>query len=246
VRERDPHDVLGVEPGASQAAIKAAWRRLAREHHPDLTGDDPVAARRATRRMAEINAAYERLRAERAGRAKGDGAGTDGHRSGPDGRAAGRRRPAGPPPPPPTRPVTGRLDTSRTFRPRNTTIPPGGPRPAVRPAWVPPLTVRGGPEELRASAPTGPLERAALADLRPRRPTLAEALAHPVDFGKYRGCTLGEIAGREPSYVDWIARTIGHDPDLVAAARVVAADLDRRGVPRRRRVSMPPPAVEAP
>ncbi|MER3418505.1 MAG: hypothetical protein C4343_05290, partial [Chloroflexota bacterium] len=52
MRERDPHEVLGVEPGASQAAIKAAWRRLAREHHPDLTGDDPVAARRATRRMA--------------------------------------------------------------------------------------------------------------------------------------------------------------------------------------------------
>ncbi len=236
--QRDPHEVLGVEPGASQAAIKAAWRRLAREHHPDLTGDDPVAARRATRRMAEINAAYERLRAD--GAAKGDGRAAGVPKAG-----APKRRQAGPPPPPPSRPVTGRLDTSRTFRPRNTTIPPGGPRPAARPAWVPPITVRGGPEALRASPPTGPLERAALADHRPRRPSLAEALAYPVDFGKYRGCTLGEIAGREPSYVDWIARTIGHDPDLVAAARVVAADLDRRGVPRRRRVSMPPPQVGA-
>ncbi len=235
--QRDPHEVLGVEPGASQATIKAAWRRLAREHHPDLTGDDPVAARRATRRMAEINAAYERLRADAA--ARGDG------RSGGPKAGSAKRRPAGPPPPPPTRPVTGRLDTSRTFRPRNTTIPPGGPRPAGRPAWVPPVMVRGGPGELRASPPTGPLERAELADLRPRPPSLGEALTRPVDFGKYRGCTLGEIAAREPSYVDWIARTIGHDPDLVAAARVVAADLDRRGVPRRRRVSMPPPSVGA-
>lgn len=235
--ERDPHEILGVEPGASQAAIKAAWRRLARQNHPDLTGDDPVAARRATRRMAEINAAYERLRADRAAQA------AERRRSGTGDRES--RRPAGPPPPPPTRPVTGRVDTSRTFRPRNTTIPPGGPRAAARPAWVPPVAIRGGPEELRASPPTGPLEREELADLRPRRPTLGEALAHAVEFGKYRGCTLGEIASREPSYVDWIARTIGHDPDLVAAARVVADDLDRRGVPRRRRVSMPPPSVGA-
>lgn len=237
--QRDPHDVLGVEPGASQAAIKAAWRRLARENHPDLTGDDPVAARRATRRMAEINAAYERLRADRAGRspirgAKGEGPGT------------ARARSAGPPPPPPSRPVTARLDTSRTFRPRNATIPPGGPRAAGRPAWVSPPTKRGRPEALRASAPTGPLEREERHEVRLRPPTLAEALAHPVEFGKFRGCTLGEIAAREPSYIDWIARTIAHDPDLVAAARVVAADLDRRGVARRRRVSVPPPSVGLP
>ena len=53
--------MLGVEPGASPDEIKAAWRALARRHHPDLTGDDPELARRATRRMAEINAAYAAL-----------------------------------------------------------------------------------------------------------------------------------------------------------------------------------------
>ena len=58
---RDPYAVLGIEPGASQETIKAAWRRLARVHHPDLTGE-PAAARRATRQMAEINAAYQLLR----------------------------------------------------------------------------------------------------------------------------------------------------------------------------------------
>ena len=59
--KRDPHDVLGVARGASPTAIKAAWRRLARQHHPDLTGDDPAASRVATRLMAEINDAYAAL-----------------------------------------------------------------------------------------------------------------------------------------------------------------------------------------
>src|SRR5260221_12084494 len=62
VPKRDPHDVLGVARGASQSSIKAAWRRLAREHHPDLSPGDAAAARAATRRMAEINQAYEQLR----------------------------------------------------------------------------------------------------------------------------------------------------------------------------------------
>ena len=58
---RDPHDVLGVDARATPTQIKAAWRRLARTNHPDLTGDDPAASRLATRRMAEINDAYAAL-----------------------------------------------------------------------------------------------------------------------------------------------------------------------------------------
>ena len=65
---------------ASQSTIKAAWRRLAREHHPDLTAGDPTAARLATRRMAEINQAYEQLRIGSPGR---DGAGPAPTRGGP-------------------------------------------------------------------------------------------------------------------------------------------------------------------
>ena len=52
--------------GADPAQIKAAWRRLARANHPDLTGDDPAASRVATRRMAEINDAYAALTREAA------------------------------------------------------------------------------------------------------------------------------------------------------------------------------------
>ena len=64
VPKRDPHEVLGVARGAEPGRIKAAWRRLARAHHPDLTGDDPAASRVATRRMAEINDAYAALMRE--------------------------------------------------------------------------------------------------------------------------------------------------------------------------------------
>lgn len=42
-RSRDPHQAalqqLGLEAGASREAIKRAYRRLAKQHHPDLGGD---------------------------------------------------------------------------------------------------------------------------------------------------------------------------------------------------------------
>jgi hypothetical protein len=47
--------------------------------------------------------------------------------------------------------------------------------------------------------------------------------------------TLGEIAKLEPTYVDWIAKTITRDRDLVIRARVVQSDMDERGVERRSR-----------
>jgi len=69
----------------------------------------------------------------------------------------------------------------------------------------------------------------------PTPPELAAAQAVELDFGKFRGHTLGEVAAFEPSYIDWIASTITRDANLVAAARVIREDLDRRGVVRRRR-----------
>ncbi len=66
-------------------------------------------------------------------------------------------------------------------------------------------------------------------------PDLADALSLPIVFGKFHGHTLGEIAAFEPSYIDWLAKTIARDPDLLAAARVVQDDLDRRSVVRRPR-----------
>lgn len=60
----DPHVVLGVEPGASAADIRAAYRRLARAHHPDrhMAEGTPVEfIRIAEARMASLNDAYARL-----------------------------------------------------------------------------------------------------------------------------------------------------------------------------------------
>jgi DnaJ-domain-containing protein 1 len=48
------HSALGVGLGASQKEISAAYRRLARVHHPDRAGDEE--------RMKWINAAYRELK----------------------------------------------------------------------------------------------------------------------------------------------------------------------------------------
>jgi hypothetical protein len=231
VAKRDPHEVLGVARGADGARIKAAWRKLARAHHPDLTGDDPAASRVATRRMAEINDAYAALTR---------GIGADGTPpASPADMGDSPRRRGGPPPPRPSRPVTGRVDTTSTYRPRNQTTPraPGGRYPGGADGLrgQPPLRAeRRRDEELRASTPTGPLERGRIRNFRrPRPPRLDRAREHVIEFGKFHGHTLGEIAAFEPSYIDWVAGTVTRDPELVAAARVVQADLDQRGIARR-------------
>jgi DnaJ-class molecular chaperone len=54
---RDPYEVLGVQRGASAAAIKSAFRKLAKKHHPDANKNDPKAAER----FAEVNSANEIL-----------------------------------------------------------------------------------------------------------------------------------------------------------------------------------------
>ncbi len=52
---RDPYAVLGVAKSASEADIKKAYRRLAKQHHPDRNADDP----KAKERFSELNSAYE-------------------------------------------------------------------------------------------------------------------------------------------------------------------------------------------
>ena len=51
---KDLYKTLGVAEGADEAAIKKAYRKLAKEYHPDVTGDD----KKKTERFKEINEAY--------------------------------------------------------------------------------------------------------------------------------------------------------------------------------------------
>jgi hypothetical protein len=132
--------------------------------------------------------------------------------------------------------VTGRLDTSGTFRVRNRTTTSRGMRSHASVDPPPPRAAAADREPPRASDPTGPLRRARIHKFRRAPlPDLGAANAVEMEFGKFRGHTLGEIAAFEPSYIDWISSTISRDADLVAAARAIVADLDRRGVVRRRR-----------
>ena len=192
--------------------------------------------------MARINAAYDVLR-DPVRRARYDSTPHARRDRYADERGDGER--SGPPPPP-TRPVTGRFDTSALFRERNTTIhrEAAAHRATARPRRssrlrseqpVPWREWRQSPN-LRASLPNGPVYRTVDQD-RVLLPTLEESRATVLGFGRFHGSTLGDVAEREPTYIDWIASTITRDRDLVLRARVVVGDLDDRGVERRSRVA---------
>jgi DnaJ-domain-containing protein 1 len=51
-------DVLGLDPDVEFAAIKLAWRKLAKDSHPDLRPGDAEAAKR----FQAVQTAYEVLR----------------------------------------------------------------------------------------------------------------------------------------------------------------------------------------
>ncbi len=54
---RDPYTVLGLSPSASDSEIRASFRRLAKEHHPDRNPGD----RRAEEKFKEVSAAFDIL-----------------------------------------------------------------------------------------------------------------------------------------------------------------------------------------
>ena len=64
----DPYLVLGLDRAASEADLKARHRALVSENHPDRAiarGLPPEAVAITTRRLAAINAAWDRIAAER-------------------------------------------------------------------------------------------------------------------------------------------------------------------------------------
>jgi DnaJ like chaperone protein len=66
--EGDPYVVLGIAKSAPNDAIRAHWKQLMRENHPDqlaARGVPPEFAARATDRVARINAAWDDIKRER-------------------------------------------------------------------------------------------------------------------------------------------------------------------------------------
>ena len=53
----DPYQTLGVARGASEKEIKSAYRKLAKELHPDKNKDNP----KATERFSAVTNAYDLL-----------------------------------------------------------------------------------------------------------------------------------------------------------------------------------------
>lgn len=62
-RDRDPHEVLGLRRGATEAEIDSAHRQKIREYHPDLVARaGPEMRNLAAARTVEINVARDALR----------------------------------------------------------------------------------------------------------------------------------------------------------------------------------------
>jgi curved DNA-binding protein CbpA len=146
----DPYAILGVPSDADRQAIQAAYRRLARRHHPDFGGDPQL--------MTALNEAWAVL-GQRERRAAYD-----------------RTHPR----------------ASRPFETR----PTGS---AVRP--------------IAEAAERNRLANGA-AD------TQAGPYGGTLDFGRYAGCSLSELAARDPDYLEWLVRApIGRSlrPQIEAA-----------------------------
>lgn len=69
---KDPYEVLGISPGASEEEIKKAYRDLARKYHPDNYQNNPLADL-AQEKMKDINEAYDALTKKRSSTGAGAG-----------------------------------------------------------------------------------------------------------------------------------------------------------------------------
>ncbi len=235
---RDAYKILQVDAEAEDEVVQAAYRRLARKYHPDLAGGDVAAAR-----MATINAAWE-LIGEPFARAAYD-----------RNRAAGTPAAAPPVPEPapsstttPTAaPPSGAQPNARRSRedgrPGSAGHPGGSGAPSQphRPPetisrdWTSGRSSHGGGYDASMQAADGP----GAAGPPPGRPA-----GSVLNFGRYSGWSLGEIAGRDLEYLEWLDRVpIGRiyrdeiDAILRATSRRRSAETesaDRRGLFRRR------------
>ncbi len=211
----DPYRTLQVVPEADDEVISAAYRRLARKYHPDVSPGGEAAAR-----MAAINAAWE-LIGEPSRRAAFDrqraleaairrrNAETGPAATGAQGSSAG----------------ADEIPGARTDRPAETVSRDWtSGRSSTGGGYAPSMRTADG--EGAAGQPPG------------------EPSGSVITFGRYTGWSLGEIARTDLEYLEWLDRmTIGRpyrdeiDAILRRTGRRRSADADaadRRGLFRRR------------
>lgn len=69
---KNPYDVLGVSPNASDDEIKRAYRDLTRKYHPDANVNNPLADL-AEEKFKEVQEAYDTIMRERSSGSSGSG-----------------------------------------------------------------------------------------------------------------------------------------------------------------------------
>ena len=226
--EIDAYKVLQVDPEAEDEVIQAAYRRLAQKYHPDVSGPDSAG------RMATINQAWEAIRDPVRRRAY-------------DRDRQSAARPGEPPAPSSGSPAhPGRASNQgSSSHPSGTTsgshrTAPGGeptrPPDTVSTDWTSGRSSHGGGYD--------PAVMGAKDGLGAAGPPPGDPSGSVLNFGRFAGWSLGEIARRDLEYLEWLDRSsIGRqyrdeiDAILRRVGRRKSASPDeerRRGLFRRR------------
>src|SRR3954447_6794407 len=230
----NPYKILQVDPEAEDEVITAAYRRLARKYHPDLAATTDAPAR-----MAAINAAWEligdpakRLIYDRMRRAASAAAGSEPSR--PGSRSAGG--------------VRADANAGGSGSRAAASAPPGDPTaergPAGRPASPPPPDFVSRDWTSGRSSHGGGFDESMRAAQGHAGPPPGRPSGRVLNFGRYAGWSLGEIARQDLEYIERldrmpIGRPYRDDIDGILRSagrrRSEAGDADdRRGLYRRR------------
>ena len=178
----DPYKVLQVDPSADDETIEAAYRRLAKRHHPDVAGPEGSA------QMVQINLARETLR-DPARRSAVDRARLRREATSAQAAAAeGRFRAA----------ATARAEAERRTAPSSS--------PAGSSGWPFPGMAEGSAGGFGGSTRWGHAHGGGATDGNAGPPP-GNPAGSLVTFGRYSGWTLGEIARVDVEYLEWLHRT---------------------------------------
>lgn len=189
VDARDPYAILQVEPTADAAALRTAYRRLARTEHPDRGG--------SSEGMARLNAAYAALR-DPTRRARYDALLRQARpQAGRGGSASGTDRDASQP-----AQTTGQGWATRTEHEAHRSAASG---PLGRYRARLEADAQVGEQTTDAGPTTAWTYRTGFGVVG-GRPASDQQGARVLDFGRYKGWTLADVARADPDFLEWLER----------------------------------------